>query len=167
MKTHPSLPNNRTDLPVYSLGKYDDIQLVEDLLDIPWEDMVTFYFGCSFSFDLALQLAGLPPHHVTMKQDPPVFGVDISCHPVGSFSGNMLASMRAFPRDLVQRAVEVTAPLEFCHGAPIHVGDPGLIGIKNFFSEEYGGPTVIYENEVPVFWGCGMTGIQVMKSGSM
>ena len=151
----------------YFLGKYDDFQLVDNLLDIPWEDMVSFYIGCSLSFDLALQLGGLPLHHAAMKQDPPVYFVDIPCHPVGSFSGNMLVSMRAFPRDLVQRAVEVTAPLEFCHGAPIHVGDPGLIGIKNFFKEDDGGPPVIYENEVPVFWGCGMTEMEAMKSASM
>ena len=135
---------------------------MRDLLDVPWEDMVTFYIGCSFSFEYALLCANIP-----LPPNPVVYRLAVPCCPVGPFAGRMLASMRPFPRALVQRAVEITAPLEFCHGAPIHIGDPRLIGIKDPLKKDFGEtPPAPAPGDVPVFWGCGMTGFEAVMSAS-
>ena len=43
------------------------------------------------------------------------------------------------------------------HGAPLHIGDPERIGIKDMKQPDYGDYVEIKEDEVPVFWACGVT----------
>ncbi|MFT6368290.1 MAG: hypothetical protein ACJARI_003752 [Bacteroidia bacterium] len=43
------------------------------------------------------------------------------------------------------------------HGAPIHLGDPSLIGIDDINTTDYGDPVTLKDNEIPVFWACGVT----------
>ncbi|MCP6652138.1 DUF1445 domain-containing protein, partial [Klebsiella pneumoniae] len=55
------------------------------------------------------------------------------------------------------RATEITTHFKNVHGTPIHIGDPSAIGIKDLNQTDFGEPVQIKENEVPVFWGCGVT----------
>lgn len=50
-----------------------------------------------------------------------------------------------------------TALFPAVHGAPLHIGEPGAIGIKDLSRPDYGDAVEIREGEVPVFWGCGVT----------
>jgi uncharacterized protein YcsI (UPF0317 family) len=43
------------------------------------------------------------------------------------------------------------------HGAPIHHGDPGEIGIADLAVPDFGDPVPLKTGEVPVFWACGVT----------
>jgi len=43
------------------------------------------------------------------------------------------------------------------HGAPVHIGSPGDIGITDINRPDYGEVVTIYQNEEPVFWPCGVT----------
>ncbi|APO71538.1 hypothetical protein IE4872_PD01011 (plasmid) [Rhizobium gallicum] len=43
------------------------------------------------------------------------------------------------------------------HGAPVHVGTPEAIGIKDLAAPEFGDPVRIEPGEVPVLWTCGVT----------
>ena len=44
------------------------------------------------------------------------------------------------------------------HGAPVHVGDPGKIGISDLSNPDYGDPYLpLNPDDVPVFWACGVT----------
>ena len=43
------------------------------------------------------------------------------------------------------------------HGAPVHMGDPSVIGIGDVMKPDYGDPVDIYDGEIPVFWPCGVT----------
>ena len=43
------------------------------------------------------------------------------------------------------------------HGAPIHIGDPALIGIHDLSQPDFGDAVTIKQGEVPVFWACGVT----------
>jgi uncharacterized protein YcsI (UPF0317 family) len=54
-------------------------------------------------------------------------------------------------------ATQVTARFPFNHGAPLHIGDPKLIGAD--LDDPYFGPPVreIPSDVVPVFWACGVT----------
>jgi uncharacterized protein YcsI (UPF0317 family) len=43
------------------------------------------------------------------------------------------------------------------HGAPIHLGDPTQIGIKDLARPDFGDAVTIEETEIPLFWACGVT----------
>lgn len=122
----------RTDQTAYGIFKNGVcVKTVPDLLDIPFDDFVTFYLGCSHSFELALTTAGLPVRHQQVNRAVPSYKTKIPCLPAGPFWANVVASMRPMPRDLVQRAVEATAVLEQVHGAPVHIGHPCWIGVQD------------------------------------
>ena len=55
------------------------------------------------------------------------------------------------------RAVQVTSRFPAVHGAPVHIGDPEALGIRDVSVPDLGDPTDIREGEVPVFWACGVT----------
>jgi uncharacterized protein YcsI (UPF0317 family) len=77
--------------------------------------------------------------------------------PAGVFWGPLVVSMRPIPRELVIRATQVTSRFPSVHGAPVHIGDPGQIGVDDLARPDYGDPVDIKANEVPVFWACGVT----------
>ena len=77
--------------------------------------------------------------------------------PAGRFHGPMVVSMRPIPEAQIELAYELSARYPHAHGAPIHVGDPAAIGITDLSRPDYGEPVPIHANEVPVFWGCGVT----------
>jgi len=37
------------------------------------------------------------------------------------------------------------------------MGDPALIGIGDLASPDYGDPVVLEDDEIPLFWACGVT----------
>ncbi|MGW8263723.1 D-glutamate cyclase family protein, partial [Bacillus sp. LR--39] len=43
------------------------------------------------------------------------------------------------------------------HGGPIHIGNPGAIGIRDLGKPDFGDAVSIRDGEVPVFWACGVT----------
>ena len=128
--------------------------------------MVTFYFGCSYSFDHLLVAARVPIRHMIENRDSPVYITKITLQPQGSFSGNMTVTMRQIPREFVQKVAEVCTPLEFAHGAPIHIGAPTIIGIEDFQHPATGDAPAVTEHDVPVFWGCGISATDAIVSAS-
>ena len=148
----------RTDVPAYRV--YEHGELVAEPTDLSdwWrEDLVAFVLGCSLSFDEALQDAGLRLRHVELDREVPMYRTSIATAPAGPFHGPMVVSMRPFtPKDAI-RAIEVTSRHPRMHGAPVHFGDPGAIGIADPARPDYGEPTIVEPGEVPVFWACGVT----------
>jgi uncharacterized protein YcsI (UPF0317 family) len=65
--------------------------------------------------------------------------------------------MRPIPEVQSEMAYVLSARYPHAHGAPIHVGNPEAIGITGLCRPDYGEPVPIRANEVPVFWGCGVT----------
>ncbi len=55
------------------------------------------------------------------------------------------------------RAVQISTRFPSVHGAPIHFGDPSLIGISDINQPEFGDAVTIKPDEIPVFWACGVT----------
>ena len=49
------------------------------------------------------------------------------------------------------------------HGAPVHLGHPHLIGIKDLAKPDYGDPVPVADDEIPVFWACGVTPQSVIE----
>jgi uncharacterized protein YcsI (UPF0317 family) len=65
--------------------------------------------------------------------------------------------MRPFLAADAIRAVQICTRFPSVHGAPVHLGEPGLIGINNLARPDYGDAVTIAEDELPVFWACGVT----------
>lgn len=128
-----------------------------DLTDIPWENMTSFYFGCSFSFEAALIQAGIRVRHLDEGKDISLYRTDIQLRRSGVFQCRMVVSMRPFPQQLLSRVVAITAQISEAHGAPIHIGDPSRIGIADIAQPRYGESLEIKGNEVPIFWACGVS----------
>ena len=148
----------RTDVPGYRV--FLDGESVADVTNLHhhWrDDLVSFLLGCSFTFESALVNAGIQLRHVIENKNVSMFITDIETVPSGVFRGPMVVSMRPIQRSQVVRAVQVTSRFPSAHGAPIHIGDPSAIGIENLHTPDFGDPTVIKEDEVPVFWACGVT----------
>lgn len=148
----------RTDVPRYRVWK--DGELSEEVADIQhlWrDDLVTFLLGCSFSFEEALQADGLEIRNIAEGKNVPMYNTNVACRPAGRFSGNTVVSMRPFkPVDAI-RMIQICSRFPSVHGAPIHFGDPGAIGIADINQPDYGDSVTIKDGEVPVFTACGVT----------
>ncbi len=148
----------RYDVPKYRLYEYGEIQEETNNLEKHWKkDFVTFLLGCSFTFDSALISAGIEIRNVAEGKNIPMFVTNIPTSPAGIFSGPTVVSMRPIPKDKIVRAVQVTSRFPGVHGSPIQIGDSEKIGIKDVFKPDFGDPTDILADEVPVFWACGVT----------
>lgn len=53
------------------------------------------------------------------------------------------------------------------HGAPVHIGDPSLIGIHVLNTPDYGDAVPIEADEIPVFWACGVTPQSVVQASHL
>ena len=148
----------RSDTPKYRVYRHGE--MVDETADVSeyWrDDLVSFLLGCSFSFETAMERAGIPLRHIEAGTNIPMFVTSIETTPAGVFSGPMVVSMRPIPKDLVVRTVQVTSRFPGVHGAPIHIGEPEAIGIRDVSSPDLGDAVEIKEGEVPVFWACGVT----------
>ena len=148
----------RTDIPRYRI--YRNGNLVEEVTDLKavWTgNLVAFLLGCSFSFESALLQAGVPVRHIEEGKNVSMFITSVPCVPAGTFSGPLVVTMRPIPAALVSRAVQVSGRFPAVHGAPVHVGDPAALGIRDLDRPDWGDPVTIRNGEVPVFWACGVT----------
>ncbi|NEO94832.1 MAG: putative hydro-lyase [Moorea sp. SIO3G5] len=148
----------RTDLPRYNIFRQGE--LVEEVTDIReyWrDDFVAFVIGCSFSFESALLKAGLPVRHIEEGKNVPMYTTSLSCLSAGVFSSCLVVSMRPLSAGEAIQAVKITSRYPKAHGAPVHLGEPDLIGISNLNSPDFGDAVTIEEGEIPVFWACGVT----------
>ena len=148
----------RTDVPSYRVfrdGVFEEE--VQDISSLWRDDLVVFALGCSFSFEEALLADGLDVRNVSEGVNVPMYRTNIDCTPAGPFQGKMVVSMRPFKAADAIRAVQICTRFPSVHGAPIHLGDPGLIGIENLDLPDYGDPVTLAEDELPVFWACGVT----------
>ncbi|MHA7127294.1 putative hydro-lyase [Janibacter indicus] len=148
----------RTDLPGYRV--YEHGELVDEVTDVRdlWRpDLVAFLIGCSFTFEAALLEAGAPVRHIETGSNVPMYRTNRPCRSAGSIGGPLVVSMRPMPADQVATAVRVTSRYPAVHGAPVHIGDPAALGIRDLAAPDFGDPVPVHEGEVPVFWACGVT----------
>lgn len=148
----------RTDIPAYNIyidGSLQETQ--QDIINVWASDFITFLIGCSFSFEDALIRAGIPIRHIEEKKNVPMFITNIGCSPGGIFRGDMVVTMRPIHKEKIFKTIQITSRYASVHGGPIHIGDPALIGIKDLNTPDFGDPVAVWENEIPVFWACGVT----------
>ena len=148
----------RTDLPRYRI--YKDGVMADEVTDITpfWrDDLVAFLLGCSFTFEWALLDAGIPLRHIDQGKNVAMWKTSVECRPAGRFHGPMVVSMRPIPQSMVSKAVTASARYPNAHGAPVQIGDPEVIGIKDVTKPDWGDFVGIQPGEVPVCWACGVT----------
>lgn len=172
----------RHDIPRYMV--YKDSQLVKDHcanVEEEWtSDHVAFLIGCSFSFETALTAAGLTPRHTQLQRNVPMYRTTIPLNSAGVFTnGTYVVSMRSYKASDIARVRELTRPFMLTHGEPVAWGWDAVarLGIRNIDVPDWGdapltldgqplGLKLGSEDEVPVFWGCGVTPQEaVVKAG--
>jgi len=148
----------RTDVPRYRVFRDGVLEDEVSTLHNLWrDDLVSFVLGCSFSFEQALLDAGLPLRYVEQGRNVSMYRTSIDTVPAGRFRGKLVVSMRPFkPADAI-RAIEITSRYPRSHGAPVHIGRPELIGIADLRQLWAGDPTEVLEDELPLYWACGIT----------
>ena len=148
----------RTDLCRYKV--FHNGELVDEPTDLKkhWRnDLVIFALGCSFSFEDALIQDGIELRHITCGSTVPMYRTSIPTMAAGPFHGPLVVSMRPLkPADAI-RAVQITTRFPAVHGAPVHLGMPEQIGIKDIDEARLGRPAADEDGEMPVFWACGVT----------
>ena len=155
----------RSDIPRYRVWRHGElVDEPTDVRDIWRDDLVSFLIGCSFSFEEAMLDNGLPVRHIEQGSNVPMYRTRIPTHPAGVFSGPLVVSMRPLKAADAIRAIQVTSRFPSVHGAPVHIGDPSLIGIADIGRPDYGDPVEIRDGEMPVFWACGVTPQSVVAS---
>lgn len=167
----PTLGRNidiRTDVPRYRVFRNGALEgEVSDISDLWSDDLVTVALGCSFTFENALMRAGIPVRHIEEGRNVPMFRTNIDLVSAGPFSGQMVVTMRPLPEDLIAQATQISGRYPQAHGAPIAVGDPAAIGITNLDQPDYGDRVDVQPGEVPVYWACGVTPQNVLRSAKL
>ncbi len=148
----------RTDIGGYRVWRHGElVDEVSDIRDLWRDDFVTFVVGCSYSFEAALLGDGLELRHISEGCCVPMYMSSIPLAPAGLFGGTMGVSMRPFRAADAIRAIEITSRFPLTHGTPVHIGDPALIGIERLDDPLVGDAVTVHDDELPVFWGCGIT----------
>ncbi|WP_258718624.1 putative hydro-lyase [Saccharopolyspora gloriosae] len=148
----------RTDLPAYRI--YRNGELTEESGEVTglWrDDLVSFLIGCSFTFEAALLEAGVPVRHLEQGVNVPMYRTNRECRPAGALAGPLVVSMRPMLADQVATAVRVTSRYPAVHGAPVHIGSPAELGVRDLDAPDFGEPVQVRPGEIPVFWACGVT----------
>jgi uncharacterized protein YcsI (UPF0317 family) len=148
----------RSDVPRYRVFRSG--KLCGEPTDITplWrDDLVAFVLGCSFSFEQALLDSGVPLRHLEHGRNVAMYRTNVATVPAGSFRGPLVVSMRPLRAADAIRAVQITSRFASVHGAPVHLGDPTLIGIADLARPDYGDAITVQSDELPVFWACGVT----------
>jgi uncharacterized protein YcsI (UPF0317 family) len=158
----------RTDVPKYRV--FRDGVLAEEVTDISdlWsDDLVTVALGCSFTFENALIRHGIPVRHIEQGRNVPMFRTNLRLVPAGPFAGEMVVTMRPIEEQKVADATIISGRHPQAHGAPIAKGDPGNIGIADLAAPDWGDPVDIHDDEVPVYWACGVTPQNVLQAARL
>ena len=79
-------------------------------------------------------------------------------------AANLVLALTVTPAPTVSHIVEQAGPVQrltsrfpSVHGAPVHLGLPQSIGIADINKPDYGDAVRIHDDEIPVFWACGVT----------
>ena len=148
----------RSDLPRYRVWRHGALVAEPtDITDLWQDDFVSVVLGCSFSFEHALMDEGIRLRHVEQGRNVAMYRTNLATTEAGPFRGPMVVSMRPLRAADAIRAVQITSRYPAVHGAPVHLGDPALIGIADLARPDYGDAVDVLPGELPVFWACGVT----------
>lgn len=173
----------RHDIPRYNV--YANSTLVKQAcpeVASEWTaDHVAFLIGCSFSFEGALTEAGLTPPHTTLNRNVPMYRTTVPLCPAGVFTnGIYVVSMRSYKLQDIEKVREISRAYVSTHGEPIAWGWQAIakLGIRDIDAPDFGDAPLTRdgkrlggedgsEDEVPVFWGCGVTPQEAIQKAGL
>ena len=142
------------------------ISKVQDNIDsLINSDYISIGYGCSYSLDQYFTSIGLTPRHILENKCVSMYKTKLKVIPYGKFSdGNLVVTMRPFKIRQLEKVIEVSSRLKLVHGLPVYYGldYEKVLGI-NLENIYYGDLFTIKEDEIPVFWACGLTFISVFE----
>ncbi|CAR26742.1 ZYRO0C00308p [Zygosaccharomyces rouxii] len=151
----------RTDIPKYHIFQGGRLQEKSNDCRMYWRDnYVGFLIGCSYSFEGSLISAGLPPKNAVLGQNVSMYKTTKYMDASGIFARcPYVVSMRPYKEKDLDAVRSITSEYKLTHGGPIDWGFDGAIrlGISDLSKPEYGDAIDIEDDEIPVFWGCGVT----------
>jgi uncharacterized protein YcsI (UPF0317 family) len=153
----------RTDLPGYQVIVNGELADTPNNIKDYWkDDYIFFLLGCSLSFDWLLREAGIQYRFIGAYKS------NIEAVPAGRFAGHYVVTCRLFKSSYEAiRAIEISAKYPRVHGAPVHLGNPSAIGISDLTQLFHHRPTITSEpmkqDEIPLFWACGVTPQSIAK----
>jgi len=167
----PSLGHDldvRNDVPAYYVYRHGKrTEEVHSLNELWRDDLVVFAIGCSFSFEAMLKREGIPLRHIERQLNVPMYRTHERNVPAGVFAGHRVVSMRPMKAADAIRAIQITSRFPAVHGAPVHLGDPSLIGIRDLSRPDFGDAVEVCSDELPVFWACGVTPQLAIESAGL
>lgn len=150
------------DFPKYTV--FEKGKLIDTVTDIKkyWDkdSHVGFLIGCSYSFENALAAAGLPAKNSALDKSVSMFLTTRRLDPAGIFNDvYYVVSMRPYKVADLEKVRSITREFRKTHGEPIDWGYDALarLGIADLSKPTYGEATELLSDEIPVFWGCGVT----------
>jgi len=148
----------RRDLPRYRVFRHG-VPVADplEITDLWRSDLVPFAIGCSLTFEADLVAGGVALRCHAPGKTCSAFDTNLPMHPVAPFGGTLVVSMRAIRAGQVALADAITRTHPMAHGAPVHSGDPGAIGVDLRCPIDGIGLSDIQPGEVPVFWACGVS----------
>ncbi|XP_004682100.1 PREDICTED: UPF0317 protein C14orf159 homolog, mitochondrial [Condylura cristata] len=157
-------PGSRTGCPQFR--KYEFGACTGSLMSLEetseqLKDMVVFGLGCCDSLEGVLEKAGLPRRDPAGHGHAGAYKTTVPCASTAGFGCPLVVTMRPVPKDKLERLVQSSCSVQ---GAPIHVGDPELLGIKDLSRPDYGDPVVCQPGDVPVFWPSQLTSLEAVSS---
>ncbi|HMD03384.1 MAG TPA: DUF1445 domain-containing protein, partial [Candidatus Baltobacteraceae bacterium] len=141
----------RVDVPAYRLYRDGELKARStDGRELWRDDLSVFLIGCSFTFEWALTRARLPPRHVQLGTNVPMYRTNVPLAPAGRLRGHLIVSMRPYlPADL-DRVKAVTRPFSEAHGEPFWAGNPHELGIADLSAPDEGDAVPFEPGELPV-----------------
>ncbi len=154
----------RSDLPKYWVYRAGErAESTTDILELWQPDHVAVAIGCWFSMEDALARANVRMRHIELGIQGPLFRTTRNTNAVGRFGGPLVVSMRPFAARDVATVTEVTSRFSRVHGGPLHIGDPNALGIADLERPDYGELLLPLPDEVPIYWGCGLTALAALE----
>lgn len=152
----------RTDFPTYNIYERGKLVGTKTNIKKEWDfnSHVGFLIGCSFSFENALTQAGLPPKNGISNKNVSMYVTNKNLDSAGIFVDvPYVVSMRPYKAAEIEKVRSISRQFRKTHGEPIDWGYDAVkrLGIKDINNPEFGDSTDIAEDEIPVFWGCGVT----------
>lgn len=148
----------RSDIPKYRIHRNGEFESeVTDISSLWSDDLVTFVLGCSFTFEEALQREGYGVRHIEQDRNVPMFRTNIETIPGGVFSGPVVVTMRPYRIEDIPAVYDICLRYPHAHGAPLTWGDSSVIEVNDLQAPDYGDTVDIRDDEIPVYWACGVT----------
>jgi uncharacterized protein YcsI (UPF0317 family) len=168
----------RTDLPRYRV--FEKGEIVDEPTDIIkyWrDDFVAFLIGFGGNFIPALLSADVRFRVLG------AYNSDVPCVPCGPFKGTMALGISIYKSSAdAVRAIQISSRYPHGHGAPVHIGDPTSIGVKDLSHPDiipligvkhFSHPDMISlgysqePGEIIMCWGAGPTAQRVARASKI